>query len=222
MSSLSNSELEERLKASLKVVTCSDNDGTRKTKRVNHLMKISSIWAAREKIDEAVDDLTFLRLQEVFLCLRIPLIHDSQVVRASALRTIRLLTEKDYHVQLLSTLNLHHLIVRSIDLDLDNNLERIQALKLMRKCIFVGHREIAPAFARALVSLVEGGVASKDRLYKAALATLCELCVLNPFVFIAANGTMALVRSLLDCSVPRITEAVVDCLLFLHNNPKTR
>ena len=51
---------------------------------------------------------------------------------------------------------------------------------------------------------------------------LCELSVLNPSVFSDCNGVTALTRALLDCSVPRVAEAVLGCLLALHNNPHTR
>merc|ERR1719295_1494401 len=65
-------------------------------------------------------------------------------------------------------------------------------------------------------------MAEKDRLYRAGIAVLCELSVLNPNVFAACNGVTALTRALLDSSVPRVAEAIIGCLLALHNNPSTR
>ena len=124
------------------------------------------------------------------------MVHDSQEVRAAALRSVRLLTSTDADVSALISLNLHHLVARSIDLDIDNKHERVQALKLLRRCVFLGPTRLAGAMGpvRALVSLVDSGMAEKDRLYRAGIAVLCELSVLNPNVFAACNGVTALTR----------------------------
>lgn len=53
-----------------------------------------------------------LHIQELLLCLRVPLIHESSEVRASTLRTIRLLLSQPEHVDLLYEINLHYLMVR--------------------------------------------------------------------------------------------------------------
>ena len=67
----------------------------------------------------------------------------------------------------------HHSATRSLDLDIDNKLERVQALKLLRHCVFLGPERLASTGAgalgpvRALVALVDSGVSDKDRLYRA-------------------------------------------------------
>ena len=67
----------------------------------------------------------------------------------------------------------HHSATRSLDLDIDNKLERVQALKLLRRCVFLGPERLASPGAgalgpvRALVALVDSGVSDKDRLYRA-------------------------------------------------------
>ena len=63
-----------------------------------------------QNIVENVD--SGLRLRELLLCLRVPLIHESSEVRASTLRTIRLLVSEAEHVDLLYEINMHYLIVR--------------------------------------------------------------------------------------------------------------
>ena len=143
-------------------------------------------------------------------------------MRAAALRAVRLLTNSDTDVCSVLSINLHHLIVRSLDLDIDNKLERVQALKLLRKCIFLGPSHVPSAPCRALVALVDGGIVEKDRLYRSAIAVLCELSVLNPLAFVNANAASALTRALLDCTAARVADAIIDCLLALHNNPATR
>ena len=47
---------------------------------------------------------------------------------------------------------------------MDNKIERIQALKLIRRCIQLGSRNLPLALARAIVALVEGGTGEGDRL----------------------------------------------------------
>ena len=60
------------------------------------------------------------------------------------------------------------------------------------------------------------------RFYRAALALLCELSVVNPWVFIEAGGVKALTYCLLDTSMSKIAEAILSSLLRLHNDPNIR
>ena len=61
-----------------------------------------------------------------------------------------------------------------------------------------------------------------NRFYRAALALLCELSVVNPWVFIEAGGVKALTYCLLDTSMSKIAEAILSSLLRLHNDPNIR
>ena len=60
------------------------------------------------------------------------------------------------------------------------------------------------------------------RFYRAALALLCEISVVNPLVFIEAGGVKALTYCLLDTSMSKIAEAILSSLLRLHNDPNLR
>ena len=60
------------------------------------------------------------------------------------------------------------------------------------------------------------------RFYRAALALLCELSVVNPMVFIEGSGVKALTYCLLDTSMSKIAEAILSSLLRLHNDPNLR
>jgi hypothetical protein len=46
--------------------------------------------------------------------------------------------------------------------------------------------------------------------------------IFNSEAFISCGGVNALTHALLDCSMPRISEAILGCLLRLHNEPSTR
>lgn len=66
-----------------------------------------------------------------FSSLSVSLIHTFTQVRAAALRTIRyvLMTPRD--VKIFNSMQLQHLVCRSIDVLLKNDDERVQALKLV-------------------------------------------------------------------------------------------
>ena len=163
-----------------------------------------------------------LHIRELLLCLRVPLIHESSEIRASTLKAIRLLLCEAEHVDALKEMNIHYLIARSLDIDLDNKVERIQALKLIRRCAQIGPKDIPISLARAIVALVEGGPSEGDRLYRASLCICCELSILHSNLFIKANGISALTHAVLDCSTSRVAESVLGCLAALHNDPETR
>lgn len=59
---------------------------------------------------------------------------------------------------------------------LKNEIERIEAMKLIRKVLFLSPSNFDITMSRSLVSLANGGIEEKDRLLRATLATLSELC----------------------------------------------
>ena len=123
---------------------------------------------------------------------------------------------------MIQEINLHYLIARSLDIDLDNKIERIQAIKLIRRLSQISIRDIPISLARAVVALVEGGPSEGDRLYRASLCICCELSILHSELFLKVNGVSALTHALLDCSSSRMTESILGCLTALHNDPDTR
>lgn len=121
------------------------------------------------------------------------------------------------------SLNVHYLITRCLDIELDNKVERIQALKMARALAFIGQGQLFPMILlRSIVSIAEGGKTDDDRLYRAALALLCEMSVISPSIFIDSGGVKALSFCLLDTSQPKIAEAIIASLLRLHNDPVLR
>ncbi len=64
---------------------------------------------------------------------------------------------------------------RCLDIDLDNKLERVQALRLARKMAFVSPKSFPISVARSLVSIAEGDNKEMDRFNQVCLAALCEL-----------------------------------------------
>ena len=159
----------------------------------------------------------------ILYSLRIPLVHESTDVRAATVRTLRHLIKTSEDSQALVTFNMHYLIARCLDIELDNKVERIQALKLARNLLYQGKGQDLPMILlRSIVAIAEEGKKEDDRLYRAALAILCEISVVCPLLFIEAGGVKALTFCLLDTSMPKVAEAVLASLLRLHNDPWLR
>ncbi|XP_065364051.1 rapamycin-insensitive companion of mTOR [Calliphora vicina] len=160
--------------------------------------------------------------EELLYCLSASLIHTFTQVRAAALRTIRyvLTTMKD--VKVFNSMQLPHLLCRSIDLMLKNDDERVQALKLIRKMLAISAENISPVLVRCLVSLADTGIEESDNLLRACLATLCEFAVLNPTLLICCGGVTSITRNVLECHNPRIAESLSGVLLYLLEWPQTR
>lgn len=59
---------------------------------------------------------------------------------------------------------------------LKNEVERIEAMKLIRKVLFLSPSNFDVAVCRSLVAIANGGIEEKDRMLRATLATLSELC----------------------------------------------
>ncbi|KAK9696755.1 Rapamycin-insensitive companion of mTOR, middle domain [Popillia japonica] len=161
-------------------------------------------------------------VEEILLCLRVSVVNEMSQVRSGGFRAIRhvLTTEED--VWYFNELLFPALITRSFDLLLKNEIERIEAMKLIRKVLFLSPSNFDITMSRSLVSLANGGIEEKDRLLRATLATLSELCVLNTDIFISSGGVAAITRNLLECQTPKIAESLCGVLLLLLDKPATR
>lgn len=147
--------------------------------------------------------------------------HQFTQVRAATLRAIRYLLKTPIDLQTINSLQIPYLVARSLDLLLKNEEERVQALKLVRRMLLIAPDLISPVIVRCLVALGECD-RTEDRLIRAVLATLCELAVLNPRLFIVCGGVSVITRHVLECPTPRIAESLCGVLLHLLDWPQTR
>ncbi|KAG7212743.1 hypothetical protein KM043_013008 [Ampulex compressa] len=159
---------------------------------------------------------------DIFCCLRVGLIHEATQVRAAALRAVRYMLKKEQDVIAINKLQYPYFVARSMDVNLRNEMERIQALRLVRRILVLAPKHFSPVLARSLVSLTNGGIEERDRAFRAFLATLCELGVLNSNLLISCGGNGALARAAMTGQSPAIIESVVGVLLKLLNMPDTR
>ncbi|XP_029157454.1 rapamycin-insensitive companion of mTOR [Nylanderia fulva] len=160
--------------------------------------------------------------EDLFCCLRVALVHEATQVRAAALRTVRYLLKKEQDVIAINKLQYPYFVARSMDVNLRNEMERIQALRLVRRILLLAPKHFSPALARSLVSLTNGGIEERDRIFRAFLATLCELGVLNSNLLISCGGVGALARAAMTGQSAAAVESIVGVLLRLLNNPDTR
>ena len=122
-----------------------------------------------------------------YFSLRIPLSHESVEARATALRTLRCVLSEAADAVAANLVSLHHLVVRCLDIDLDNQarvcdshqvqqyivgsvssviylrlydivfqMERLQAIRLARKMLFLAPSSFPAALVRSLVSIADG------------------------------------------------------------------
>ncbi|XP_064086614.1 rapamycin-insensitive companion of mTOR-like [Macrobrachium nipponense] len=160
--------------------------------------------------------------EQYFCLLRCCLVHEAKEVRAGGLRLIRYLVQMPEDVQALKTVNAVPLIIRSMDIMVDNQIERVQGLRLARRMLMVAPDFFPLALARCLAAIARDGAKERDRLLRSALATLNEMAILNTAVFVECGGISVLLHNVLDCAMPRINEALLGAILFLLNTPEWR
>nr|XP_033338467.1 rapamycin-insensitive companion of mTOR isoform X1 [Megalopta genalis]XP_033338468.1 rapamycin-insensitive companion of mTOR isoform X1 [Megalopta genalis] len=161
-------------------------------------------------------------IDDVFCCLRVGLVHEATQVRAAALRAVRYMLKKEQDVIAINKLQYPYFVARSMDVNLRNEMEGLQALRLVRRILVLAPKHFSPILARSLISLINGGIEEKDGAFRAFLATLCELGVLNSNLLISCGGIGALGRAAMTGQSPAIIESVVGVLLKLLNTPETR
>ncbi|XP_063890175.1 rapamycin-insensitive companion of mTOR [Helicoverpa armigera] len=172
---------------------------------------------------------------ELMTCIRVSLVDESMVIRASALRVLRYLIKTETDVATFNNLKLPYLVIRSMDLMLRNEEERAQALRVVRRVVAVvgatqGTRRQRGAYVEhgllrcltAVARAASAGDGTGDRLSRPAVATLAEICVLNPDMFISCGGVNAVTRQLAECATPRMAEALCGVLLHALNDPASR
>ena len=151
------------------------------------------------------------------------LFHEAGEVRAAGLRAMRYLLKDGQSVEAVCRVNLPLLICRSIDIVLDNRLERIQALRLVRQLLSLNPKKFPMAITRCLVAIAKDGIQERDMLVRACWATITELTVLNPTSSQSSGALSAIIKSVLQSNqTHNISEALISSVIFLLNSPKTR
>lgn len=151
------------------------------------------------------------------------ILHEGVDVRAAALRAMRYLIINEETVDAFNQVNLPLLVARSLDVVLENKLERLQALRLSRKLLSINPLAFPSALTRSMISIARDGQTERDILTRSCWAALSELMLLNPKEIAKAGGFSAIFSCvLIGNQWPQISEAVVSCILFQLNYPQNR
>lgn len=105
------------------------------------------------------------------------LLDEAYDVRAAGLRAMRHLIMNEETARAFINSKQVHLVVRSLDINLDNKMERLQSLRLLRHLIAVLPSEVPVSAARALVAVARDGLQESDVLTRACWAAVAELCL---------------------------------------------
>lgn len=160
-----------------------------------------------------------LALSQVGDKIRVLLLHQNSEVVASGYRIARTAITGLESLRNIRDLFVDYLIARSLCKDSKSQIERTQALRLVRAFLDVpdGVEEIALGVVRAIVAVAEQ---SDDKLRTAALETLTEIFVFSPRKVACSGGTKVLLQTIVDgpyeLSAP-ISMAFAYCLEFPGN-----
>ncbi|XP_060927860.1 rapamycin-insensitive companion of mTOR-like isoform X2 [Limanda limanda] len=160
--------------------------------------------------------------EEVIVCLRLALLNEAKEVRAAGLRALRYLIRDTAVLQKVLRLQVDYLIARCIDIQQSNEGERTQALRLVRKIITVNAMLFPTSITNSLIAIGTDGLQERDRMVRAAIAIVCELALKNPEVVAKRGGLSTILKSVIDCQLSRINEALITTILHLLNHPRTR
>ncbi|XP_024908888.1 rapamycin-insensitive companion of mTOR isoform X3 [Cynoglossus semilaevis] len=160
--------------------------------------------------------------EEIIVCLRLALLNEAKEVRAAGLRALRYLIRDTNVLQKVLRLQVDYLIARCIDIQQSNEVERTQALRLVRKIITVNAMLFPTSIANSLIAVGTDGLQERDRMVRAAIAIICELALKNPEVVAKRGGLSTILKNVIDCQLSRINEALITTILHLLNHPRTR
>ncbi|ODM99839.1 Rapamycin-insensitive companion of mTOR [Orchesella cincta] len=142
----------------------------------------------------------------------------------AALRVLRYLVVTVEDLEVMNDVQIPFLIVRSMDIVLNNSGERLNAARLCQQILAIpdGASHFPSPISRALVAIGFDGLIEHDKLHRASLSILCQLALLNPMHFIECGGVRVLLHNLLACTSPMVLEGILGSLLHLLNVPETR
>uniref|UniRef100_A0A665T2J1 RPTOR independent companion of MTOR, complex 2b n=1 Tax=Echeneis naucrates TaxID=173247 RepID=A0A665T2J1_ECHNA len=154
--------------------------------------------------------------------LRLALLNEAKEVRAAGLRALRFFISDSNVLEKVLQLQVDYLIARCIDIQQSNEVERTQALRLARKMISVNALLFPSSVTNSLIAVGNDGPRQQDHMVRACVAIICELSLKNPVVVAQRGGLSTILRSVTDCQLSRINEALITTVLHLLNHPHTR
>ncbi|RUS88775.1 hypothetical protein EGW08_003492, partial [Elysia chlorotica] len=162
-------------------------------------------------------------IPDIMMCLEAGLLNEAKQVRAASLRVLRYLLPYPDSLECFLNLHLDFLVARCLDVSLDNEIERIHAIKLIRQIIKTSSSLFPKSLLYALLAIGNDGTTERDRMVRVALETLCEIAITNIDLVARCGGIQTLTWNILDChQYPGQNEALTATIIFLLNHPRTR
>ncbi len=154
------------------------------------------------------------------LRMQVMLLSDSREVVAAGYRMIRHAVSDLSSLQKIRSLKTDYLVILSLIKERKADVEREQALKLVRAFLEVkdGVREMSRAVVRTIAAVAEHG---EDRLKAICLETLAEIMVKDPPLLIASGGLRPLVDALGEGAY-EASEGLIAAFLYLLDAPQRR
>ncbi|KAJ7335038.1 hypothetical protein JRQ81_012979 [Phrynocephalus forsythii] len=192
--------------------------GVSNMRKLGHLNNFTKLLC---NAGHAEDKLGF-SYEDIIICLRLALLNEAKEVRAAGLRALRYLIRDSSVLQKVLKLKVDYLIARCIDIQQSNEVERTQALRLVRKMITVNASLFPSSVTNSLIAVGNDGLQERDRMVRACIAIICELAIQNPEIVALRGGLSTILKNVIDCQLSRINEALITTVLHLLNHPKTR
>ncbi|XP_076812453.1 rapamycin-insensitive companion of mTOR-like isoform X2 [Clavelina lepadiformis] len=178
----------------------------------------------------SISDVSVIQIpvEVIMTCLKATIVSDVKEVRAAGIRVLRYLVNDVKTKNIFMELNLDYLVTRCLDISHFNEVERIQAVRLIRKLAHLKQKRahdsrepIVPlSLVACVVSVSLGGAEERDRVYRTCLAVLCELALLQPWLVVRCNGALVLINAVLECHMyQRINECLCLSLMHIINHP---
>ncbi|XP_051955427.1 rapamycin-insensitive companion of mTOR-like [Xyrauchen texanus] len=187
----------------------------RKLGHLNNFVKLlSNVGLSEEKFG--------FTYEEIIICLRLALLNEAKEVRAAGLRALRYLIRDSTILKKVLRLQVDYLIARCIDIQQSNEVERTQALRLVRKMITVNALLFPSSVTNSLMAVGNDGLQDRDRMVRVCIAIICELALENPEIVAKRGGLSTILKNVIDCQLSRINEALMTTILHLLNHPHTR
>ncbi|KXS22111.1 ARM repeat-containing protein [Gonapodya prolifera JEL478] len=152
--------------------------------------------------------------------IRLFLIDPTREVRAAAFRSLRYMLVSPQILRIILDLHIDLLILRAVTRDTRNDVEREQALKLIRTMVDRTRewRSFPRSFIRLLVSAAEQ---PDEKLRDICVETLCELAFRDTPIFAQSGGMKALFWSLAD-SPSDLCESILMAIVVVLDREETR
>ncbi|KAK7495005.1 hypothetical protein BaRGS_00013645 [Batillaria attramentaria] len=160
---------------------------------------------------------------EILTCLQVGLLHEAKEVRAATLRVLRHLLQAEEMLSCFLALHIDYLVMRSLDLCLENEIERMHAIRLIRQINSVAPDKLPRSLLFPIVAIGNDGASERDRFVRVCLQTLCEIAFRNVDLVSKCGGISTLLWNILDChQFLRLNESLTCTIMYIMNHPRSR